>query len=68
MSTQQIAVGSLVSSLPESRCCDQKPSLDERLDRFFQVAEHVDAKCAHYLDVATHWRHGAQQPRHRAYK
>jgi hypothetical protein len=66
MSTQQIAVVSLVSSLPGSQRCDQKPSLDEKLDRFFQVAEHVDAKCAHY--VATHWRHGAPQPRRHGYK
>ena len=40
-------------SLPRS---GSKPSLEDKLDRVFQMAEHVDARCVCMLDAATHKR------------
>jgi hypothetical protein len=53
MSTHKIAFGSRDYSLPRS---GSKPSLDAKLDRVFQMAEHMDAKCVYMLDAATHKR------------
>jgi hypothetical protein len=36
-------------SLPRS---GRKPTLDEKLDRVFQMAENVDARCVHMLGTA----------------
>jgi hypothetical protein len=33
-----------------------KASLDARLDRVFQMAENVDARCVHIIDAATQRR------------
>jgi hypothetical protein len=33
-----------------------KPSLDDRLDRVFQMAEHVDARCVYMLGTTAHKR------------
>jgi len=30
--------------------------LDDKLDKVFQMAEHMDAKCVYMLDHATHKR------------
>lgn len=40
-------------SLPRS---GRKPNLDDKLDRVFQMAEHVDARCVYMLDAASHKR------------
>lgn len=36
-----------------------KPSLDDKLDKVFQMAEHMDAKCVYMLDAAAHKRQAA---------
>jgi hypothetical protein len=66
MNTHRIAVGSFASSLPASRPYGQKSSfqrssLDDRLDKVFQAAEHVDAKCVHLLDAASQKRRAASR-------
>ena len=33
-----------------------KPSLDNKLDKVFQMAEQVDARCVHMLGAAGHKR------------
>jgi hypothetical protein len=53
MSTHRIALYSRDYSLPRS---GSKPSLDDKLDKVFQMAEHVDARCVYMLDAATHKR------------
>jgi hypothetical protein len=53
MSTHKIAFTSRDYSLPRS---GSKPTLDDKLDRVFQMAEHVDARCVYMLDAATHKR------------
>ena len=53
MSTHKIAFTSRDYSLPRS---GSKPSLDAKLDRVFQMAEHMDAKCVYMFDAATHKR------------
>jgi len=55
MSTHRIALSSRDYSLPRS---GSKPSLDDKLDKVFQMAEHVDARCVYMLDAA------AQRRRH----
>ncbi len=56
MSTHKIALGSRDYSLPRS---GSKPSLDDKLDKVFQMAEHMDARCVYMLDAATHKRRSA---------
>jgi hypothetical protein len=53
MKTHKVASVSRAYSLPRS---GTKPSLDDKLDRVFQMAEHVDARCVYMLDNATHKR------------
>ncbi|MGC2401366.1 MAG: hypothetical protein WA510_16340 [Acidobacteriaceae bacterium] len=53
MSTHTAASYSRYYSLPRS---GRKPNLDDKLDRVFQMAEHVDAKCVYMLDAASHKR------------
>lgn len=36
-----------------------KPTLDDKLDKVFQMAEHVDARCVYMLDAANHKRRHA---------
>ena len=38
-----------------------KPSLDDKLDKVFQMAEHMDAKCVYMLDAATHKAAGSHR-------
>jgi hypothetical protein len=47
MNTYKTASASHVYSLPRS---GSKPSLDDKLDKVFQMAEHVDARCVYMLD------------------
>jgi hypothetical protein len=47
-------------SLPRS---GSKPSLDDKLDRVFQMAEHMDARCVYMLDAAAHKRRHAVSAR-----
>jgi hypothetical protein len=60
MSTHKIAFTSRDYSLPRS---GSKPSLDDKLDRVFQMAEHMDARCVYMLDAATHKRRSAHSVR-----
>jgi hypothetical protein len=53
MNTHKIAFTSRDYSLPRS---GTKPSLDDKLDKVFQMAEHMDAKCVYMLDAAAHRR------------
>ena len=53
MRTSKIAVSSRTNTLDRS---GNKPSLDAKLDRVFQMAEHVDARCVYMLDAAGHKR------------
>ena len=53
MATHKIALTSRDYSLPRS---GTKPSLDDKLDRVFQMAEHMDARCVYMLDAAAHRR------------
>jgi hypothetical protein len=53
MNTHKVVLVSRDYSLPRS---GTKPSLDEKLDRVFQMAEHVDARCVYMLDAAAHKR------------
>jgi hypothetical protein len=53
MSTHKVAFPS--RDYPLSRSVT-KPSLDAKLDKVFQMAEHVDARCVYMLDAATHKR------------
>jgi hypothetical protein len=53
MSTHKIALTSRDYSLPRS---GSKPSLDDKLDKVFQMAEHMDARCVYMLDAASHKR------------
>ncbi len=53
MNTHKIAFTSRDYSLPRS---GNKPSLDDKLDKVFQMAEHMDARCVYMLDAATHKR------------
>jgi hypothetical protein len=52
MKTHKIALNARDFSLPRSG----KPSLEDKLDRVFQMAEHVDAKCVYMFDAASHRR------------
>jgi hypothetical protein len=60
MSTHKIALTSRDYSLPRS---GSKPSLDDKLDRVFQMAEHMDARCVYMLDAAAHKRRHAVSAR-----
>ncbi len=60
MSTHKIALTSRDYSLPRS---GSKPSLDDKLDKVFQMAEHMDARCVYMLDAATHKRRSALSAR-----
>jgi hypothetical protein len=40
-------------SLPRS---GRKPTLDDKLERVFQMADHVDARCTYMLDAASQKR------------
>jgi hypothetical protein len=53
MSTHKIALTSRDYSLPRS---GSKPSLDDKLDKVFQMAEHMDARCVYMLDAASQKR------------
>jgi hypothetical protein len=53
MNTRKVAFASREYSLPRS---GTKPSLDDKLDKVFQMAEHMDARCVYMLDAATHKR------------
>ncbi len=53
MNTHKVAFSSREYSLTR---LGSKPSLDDKLDRVFQMAEHVDAKCVYMLDTASHKR------------
>ena len=53
MNTHKVVLASRNYSLPRS---GTKPSLDDRLDRVFQMAEHVDARCVYMFDSAAHKR------------
>ncbi|HTZ56533.1 MAG TPA: hypothetical protein VMB49_00480 [Acidobacteriaceae bacterium] len=53
MNTQKTVSYSRYYSLPRS---GSKPTLDDKLDRVFQMAEHVDARCVYMLDAASHRR------------
>jgi hypothetical protein len=53
MNTHKVIFASRDYSLPRS---GTKPSLDDKLDRVFQMAEHVDARCVYMLDAAVHKR------------
>ena len=60
MTTHKIALTSRDYSLPRS---GSKPSLDDKLDRVFQMAEHMDARCVYMLDAASHKRRLAHSVR-----
>lgn len=60
MSTHKIAFTARDYSLPRS---GSKPSLDDKLDRVFQMAEHMDARCVYMLDAASHKRRLAHSVR-----
>lgn len=47
MNNTKTAYTSRVYSLPRS---GNKPSLDDKLDKVFRMAEHVDARCVYMLD------------------
>jgi hypothetical protein len=65
MNTPLLAVLSFGSSLPGSeQGIRRKPSLDDKLDRVFQVVEHVDAKCVHLLDAAAERRRASSHLRY----
>ena len=53
MNTYKVAVVSRDYSLPRT---GGKPSLEDKLDKVFQMAEHVDARCVYMLDSAQHRR------------
>jgi hypothetical protein len=53
MNTHKVSFASRDYSLPRS---GSKPSLDDKLDKVFQMAEHMDARCVYMLDAATHKR------------
>jgi hypothetical protein len=55
MNTHKLSLPARGYSLPRSG----KPSLEDKLDRVFQMAEHVDAKCVYMLDAASHRRRPA---------
>jgi len=46
MNTYKSSPASHAYSLPRS---GNKPSLDDKLDKVFQMAEHVDARCVYML-------------------
>ncbi|HEV2274614.1 MAG TPA: hypothetical protein VGR96_10635 [Acidobacteriaceae bacterium] len=72
MSALRIAVLTSASSLSRDDQRHQpmrhKTSLEDRLDKVFQAAEHVDAKCVHLLDAAAQKRRAAFQARYYGYK
>jgi hypothetical protein len=53
MNTRKVVFATRDYSLPRS---GSKPSLDDKLDKVFQMAEHMDARCVYMLDAATHKR------------
>ena len=60
MNTHKIAFTARDYSLPRS---GSKPSLDDKLDRVFQMAEHMDARCVYMLDAASQRRRLAHSVR-----
>lgn len=48
MNTNKVAFSSRVYSLPRS---GNRPSLDDKLDKVFRMAEHVDARCVYMLNA-----------------
>jgi hypothetical protein len=56
MSTPNIALPSRSITLPGSHECLSRPSLADKLDKVFQLAEHMDAKCVCMLDAASQKR------------
>jgi hypothetical protein len=56
MSSQNIALTSGSLSLPGSHECGSRPSLADKLDKVFQLAEHMDARCVCMLDAASQKR------------
>ncbi len=59
MNTHKISLPSRGYSLPRSG----KPSFEAKLDRVFQMAENVDARCVYMLDAASHRRRPALSAR-----
>ena len=53
MNSRKVVFATRDYSLPRS---GSKPSLDDKLDKVFQMAEHMDARCVYMLDAATHKR------------
>jgi hypothetical protein len=53
MNTHKFALPSRDYSLPRS---GNKPTLDDKLDKVFQMAEQVDARCVYMIGTATHKR------------
>ncbi len=56
MATHNITLYTRKYSLNRS---GSKPSLDDKLDKVFQMAEHVDARCVYMLDAASQRRRHA---------
>ena len=56
MHTHKIVVGSRHYTLPRTSA---RPALDAKLDRVFQMAENVDARCVYMIGAATHKRRSA---------
>jgi hypothetical protein len=53
MNTHKFAQHSRHYSLPRS---GNKPTIDDKLDKVFKMAEHVDARCVYMIDTATQKR------------
>ena len=56
MATHNITFNSRKYTLTHSA---SKPTLDAKLDKVFQMAESVDARCVYMLDAASHKRRHA---------
>jgi hypothetical protein len=56
MNTHKVVVGFRHYSLPRTSA---QPSIDAKLDRVFQMAENVDARCVYMVGAATHKRRPA---------
>lgn len=56
MATHKINLNSRNYSLNRT---GSKPTLDDKLDKVFQMAEQVDARCVYMLDAASHRRRHA---------
>ena len=65
MKTYKVAAATHYYSLPRTgvQLSLGKPSLEDKLDKVFQMAEHVDARCVYMLDTAHHRRRPGISPR-----